>query len=145
MKSEPEAYSISDLERDRWTWWEGVRNYQARNNMVKMEVGDRVLFYHSNAKPPGVAGLAKVMKRAYPDRFARDSSSKYFDPKATKDNPRWEMVDVEFEAKFPDVVGLDRIKATESLADMVLVNNSRLSVQPVKKREFEVIAKMGGC
>lgn len=145
MKSEPEAYSIGDLERDRITWWEGVRNYQARNNMVQMKVGDRVLFYHSNAKPPGVAGLARVVKEAYADHFARDASSKYFDPKSTEDNPRWQMVDVEFEAKFTDVVGLDRIKENESLADMVLVNNSRLSVQPVKKREFGIIAKMGGC
>ena len=142
MKTEPDVYSVSDLEKDGTTCWEGVRNYQARNNMVKMRLGDSVLFYHSNAKPPGVAGIATVVKEVYPDHFARDSKSKYFDPKATDENPRWQMVDLGFAAKFDETVGLDRIKATKALADMVLVNNSRLSVQPVRKSEFDLIKKM---
>jgi predicted RNA-binding protein with PUA-like domain len=142
MKSEPDVYSVSDLKKDGTTYWEGVRNYQARNNMVKMRVGDGVLFYHSNAKPPGVAGLARVVKEVYPDHFARDPKNKYFDPKSTDENPRWQMVDVGFEEEFAGIVGLDRIKATKALNDMVLVNNSRLSVQPVKKSEFDLIKKM---
>ena len=144
MKTEPDVYSVSDLEKDGTTCWEGVRNYQARNNMVKMRLGDSVLFYHSNAKPPGVAGIATVVKEVYPDHFARDSKSKYFDPKATAENPRWQMVDLGFMAKFDETVGLDRIKATTALAAMVLVNNSRLSVQPVRKSEFDLIKKMSG-
>jgi predicted RNA-binding protein with PUA-like domain len=142
MKSEPDVYSVSDLEKEKTTCWEGVRNYQARNNMVKMQVGDKVFFYHSNAKPPGVAGIAKVVKEVYPDHFAQDPKSKYFDAKATKENPRWQMVDVGFEEKFPEIVGLDRIKATKALSEMVLVKSSRLSVQPVRKTEFDLIRKM---
>ena len=97
MKSEPGCYSIDDLQNDGITQWEGVRNYQARNFMMKdMSIGDEVLFYHSNAKPPGIAGLATVCKRAYPDYFALDDQSKYFDPKATPEKPIWHMVDVKF-------------------------------------------------
>ena len=98
MKSEPDVYSIDDLEKEGSTSWEGIRNYQARNNMQSMKVGDEVLFYHSNAKPPGIAGLASVSKQAYPDHFAFDSGHKYHDPKSSKDNPRWFMVDIEFVA-----------------------------------------------
>ncbi len=144
MKSEPDVYSIQDLQREKTTCWEGVRNYQARNNMIKMRVGDRVLFYHSNAKPPGVAGLATVVKEAYPDHFAFNEDSKYFDAKSSKDNPRWQMVDVGFEAVFPHPVGLNTIKATAALKSMVLVNSSRLSVQPVTKSEYDRICKMAG-
>jgi predicted RNA-binding protein with PUA-like domain len=143
MKSEPHVYSIEDLERDGKTYWEGVRNYQARNNMQKMSVGDTVLFYHSQAKPPGVAGVAKVVNEAYPDHFAFDKKHKYFDPKSDPDDPRWYMVDVEFVEKFDDVVPLSVIKDTPALSDMVLVKNSRLSVQPVRKAEFDRVLKMG--
>ena len=89
MKSEPDVYSIDDLKRDGSTCWEGVRNYQARNLMREMEVGDSVLFYHSNAKPPGVAGLARVARTAYPDHFAWEPGHKYHDPKSTPEEPRW--------------------------------------------------------
>jgi len=144
MKSEPDVYSIDDLERDGSTHWEGVRNYKARNNMKSMSVGDEVLFYHSNAKPPGVAGIARVCKEAYPDKFQFDKKSKYFDPKSNPDDPRWYLVDVEFVAKAEHVVGLPEIKAAAALADMELVRYGRLSVQSVKKAEFDRVKKMAG-
>src|SRR5262245_13047029 len=102
MKSEPEAYSIHDLAREptQTTHWDGVRNYQARNFMRAMRVGDRVLFYHSNAEPPAVAGTAAVVRTAYPDFTALDPADTHYDPKATQENPIWEMVDVRFERVF---------------------------------------------
>ncbi|MBT8396905.1 MAG: EVE domain-containing protein [Gemmatimonadetes bacterium] len=144
MKSEEDVYSIRDLERDGSTCWEGVRNYEARNLMRdKMRVGDGVLFYHSNAKPPGVAGIARVSKRAYPDHYAFDKKNPYFDPKSDPENPRWFMVDVEFVEAFPDVVPLDEIRAAPELAEMALLKKLRLSVQPVTKEEFGILRKMG--
>ena len=144
MKSEETVYSIHDLEADGTTWWEGVRNYEARNLMRdQMKVGDEVLFYHSNAKPPGVAGLARVVREGYPDRFAFDKKSRYFDAKSDPDNPRWVMVDVEFVESFAGVVSLEEIKATNTLGKMALVNRARLSVQPLTKEEYQIIRKMG--
>jgi len=144
MKSEEDVYSIRDLEKDGTTWWEGVRNYEARNLMRdKMKIGDDVLFYHSNAKPPGVAGLARITKGAYPDHFAFDKKNPYYDPKSDPENPRWLMVDVEFIEAFPEIVALNDIKARLELAEMVLVKRARLSVQPVTRAEFQVIRKMG--
>ena len=144
MKSEPDVYSIDQLKKDGKTCWEGVRNYSARNHMKAMSVGDRVLFYHSNANPPGVAGIAEVVQEAYPDNYAWKKNSKYFDEKSTKDNPRWFMVDVGFVEKLPREVSLEEIKATASLKDMVLVKRGRLSVQPVAAKEFQTIVKMAG-
>ena len=144
MKSEPDTYSIDDLERDGSTHWEGIRNYKARNNMRDMKVGDEVLFYHSNAKPPGVAGLARVKKEAYPDHFAFDEKSKYYDAKSDRDDPRWSMVDIEFVAKADEVLGLPEIKEDAKLADMELVRYGRLSVQSVKKAEFDRVKKLAG-
>lgn len=159
MKSEPGVYSIDDLRRDKKTCWEGIRNYRARNYIRDMKKGDRVLFYHSNAKPSAVVGLAKVVRESYPDLYALDRSSKYYDPRAAgtagtagtagaagaaADNPRWFMVDVGFERKFPVSVSLAAIKASPQLEKMVLVNNSRLSVQPVTEREFELVLGMAG-
>ncbi len=143
VKSEPGTYSIDDLEKDGSTSWEGVRNYQARNHIKTMKKGDRVLFYHSSAKPPGVAGIAEIVKEAYPDAFALKKGHDYYDPKSTKDDPIWFMIDVGFVEKFPELVPLDTIKQTKELADMVLVKRSRLSVQPVEKAAFERIVKMG--
>ncbi len=143
MKTEPGVYSIDDLERDGYTWWEGVRNYSARNNMKAMRVGDEVLFYHSMAKPPGVAGIARVCKEAYPDHFAFDPEERYYDPKSDPAKPRWYMVDVEFVEKFPEVVPLKDIRQVSKLDGMVLVNNPRLSVQPVREEEFEIVRAMG--
>ena len=146
MKSEEDAYSIRDLEGEGTTCWEGVRNYEARNLMRdQMRVGDEVLFYHSNAKPPGVAGLARVVREAYPDHFAFDENSPYFDPNSDSQNPRWIMVDVEFVEAFAEVVSLDEIRGQSGLSDMVLVNRARLSVQPVTKDEFQIIRRLGGA
>jgi len=144
MKSEEDVYSIRDLERDDSTCWEGVRNYEARNLMRdRMKVGDEVLFYHSNAKPPGVAGVARIVREGYPDSYAFDKESPYHDPKSNPDDPRWFMVDVEFVEAFEEVVSLGEIKAAAELQDMVLVKRARLSVQPVSKKEFQVIRRMG--
>jgi predicted RNA-binding protein with PUA-like domain len=145
MKSEPDAYSIDDLARDGATSWEGVRNYKARNNMREMNVGDEVLFYHSNAKPPAVVGIAKVCKEAYPDPFQFDRKSRYFDLKSDPDDPRWDLVDVEFVAKLVRPVTLPDIKADDKLADMELVRYGRLSVQSVRKAQFDRIKKKGGA
>lgn len=144
MKSEPNTYSIDDLERDGRTHWEGVRNYQARNLMREMEEGDRVLFYHSNASPPAVVGLARVVREAYPDHTARDPDSPYHDPKATEDDPRWYMVDIEYVDTLPEPVPLADLKSAEGLEDMVVTQRSRLSVQPVEPDEFEIVVGMGG-
>ncbi|NNK49056.1 MAG: EVE domain-containing protein [Gemmatimonadetes bacterium] len=143
MKSEPEVYSIDDLERDGSTCWEGVRNYQARNLMREMEVGDPVLFYHSNAKPPGVAGLARVSRAAYPDHFSWEAGHKYFDPKSAADEPRWWMVDVEYVGTLNHFVPLDDLKAEPGLENMVVTKRSRLSVQPVRPEEYDIVARMG--
>lgn len=144
MKSEPEVFSIDDLARDGTTSWEGVRNYKARNNMKSMSVGDEVLYYHSNAKPPGVAGIARVCREAYPDPFQFDRKSKYFDAKSKPDDPRWCMVDIEFVAKAEEPVGLPEIKADAALVDMELVRYGRLSVQSVRKSEFDRVKRMAG-
>jgi predicted RNA-binding protein with PUA-like domain len=144
MKSEPSAFSIDDLERDGVTSWEGVRNFQARNFIRDdMRVGDRVLFYHSNANPAGVAGLARVARAAYPDPAARDAKSDYFDPRASAEDPRWFMVDVEFEERFPALVSLDALRQTPGLEKMLVINRSRLSVQPVTGDEFQIVVRLG--
>jgi predicted RNA-binding protein with PUA-like domain len=145
MKSEPGTYSISDLERDGSTCWDGVRNYQARNMMRDdMKVGDLVLFHHSSAKPAGVAGVARVSREAYPDDTAFDPRSRYHDPKSSPDDPRWMMVDVEFVERFAEVVSLDELRATEGLEEMgVLRRGNRLSVMPVTGAEFRIVRKLG--
>ena len=144
MKSEPDVYSIDDLERDGKTFWEGVRNYQARNFMRdEMRPGDPVLFYHSNADPPGVAGVARVASAGYPDPAARDPRSDYFDPKASDADPRWFMVDVEFAEVFPRFVSLDDLRAAPGLEKMLVINKSRLSVQPVTPEEFAIVVRLG--
>ena len=144
MKSEPGVYSIDDLERDRSTAWEGVRNYKARNNLKAMKRGDEVLFYHSSANPPGVAGIARVCKEAYPDPFQFRKGHHYFDAKSDPDDPRWFLVDVEFVAKLGPVVDLPTIKADPALAGMELVRYGRLSVQSVTKAEFDRVTRLGG-
>ncbi len=147
MKSEPDVYSIEDLERDGSTCWEGVRNYKARNNMKAMEIGDEVLYYHSNAKPPGVVGIARVRREAYPDHHAFDPEHHYHDPKSDPDDPRWFMVDIEFVSKIDDVdepLSLQTVKDDPKLADMELVRYGRLSVQSVKKSEFDRVKKLAG-
>jgi predicted RNA-binding protein with PUA-like domain len=145
MKSEPDVFSIDDLQKKGTSLWDGVRNYQARNFMTQsMKVGDTVLFYHSNANPSGVVGLAKVHAPAEPDPSQFDKKSEYYDPKATPEKPRWFCITVKFDQKFKKEVALDEIKKTKSLKNMILVNRSRLSVQPVLETEFKTICKMGG-
>ena len=145
MKCEPEAYTIEDLERDGTTTWEGVRNFQARNMMRDdMKVGDGVLFYASNAEPSGVTGVAEVAREGYPDSYAFQKGHKYFDPKSDPANPTWYMVDVRFVEKFPAIVSLAELKATQGLETMVVTQKgSRLSVQPVTRKEYEIVLKLG--
>lgn len=143
MKSEPEVFSIDDLERDGSTPWDGVRNYKARNNMRAMKVGDGVLFYHSNANPPAVVGVARVSKAAYPDPTQFDKKSKYYDARSDPDDPRWDHVDVEFVSKLAHAVPLSDVKEDPNLRDMELVRYGRLSVQSVTKEQFEYVKKMG--
>lgn len=146
VKSEPNAYSIDDLlsEEDQVAEWDGVRNYAARNTMRdEMQVGDGVLFYHSNAKPTAVVGYATVVKSGYPDHTAWDPESEHPDPRSTPDNPVWFMVDIKGEAKFRNPVTLQDIKGNPVLQEMVLVKNSRLSVQPVTNKEWKVILTLG--
>jgi predicted RNA-binding protein with PUA-like domain len=144
MKTEPDSYSIDDLQRDGRTFWSGVRNYQARNFMRDtMEVGDPVLFYHSGAEPPGVVGIARVVRAGYPDHTARDPDSKGFDPKASDEEPRWYMVDVAFEERFPRLVSISTLRDTPGLEGMPVINKSRLSVQPVTEEEFRIVTELG--
>ena len=146
VKSEPADYSFDDLrgEEDQTAEWDGVRNYQARNNMRDlMKVGDGVLFYHSQTKPMAVVGTAVVVKEGYPDDTAWDPDSQHPDPKSTPDKPVWYMVDIKADRKFANPVTLEMIKAMSGLDKMVLVNNSRLSVQPVTAGEWETIVEAG--
>lgn len=146
MKSEPDVYSLDQLKKDKTTWWGGVRNYQARNYMMKnMQVGDLVLFYHSNAEPPGVAGLAQITKLAAPDESQFDKKSEYFDPKATKEKPIWFCVQVGAPQSFKHYVSLNELRENPKLKDMVVLQKgSRLSVQPVMEKDFLEVKKMGG-
>ncbi|MBL8141857.1 MAG: EVE domain-containing protein [Acidobacteria bacterium] len=145
MKCEPDAYTIDELARDGQTSWEGVRNYQARNFMRdQMQVGDGVLFYASNADPSGVTGLAEVCRAGYPDASALKKGSDYHDPKSTPEAPIWFMVDIRFVERFKAIVSLETLKATPGLdAMMVTQKGSRLSVQPVTKAEFDIVARLG--
>ena len=145
MKVEPSAYSIDDLARDGSTSWEGVRNYQARNLIRdEMQEGDSVLFYASSANPSGVTGLAEIARAAYPDACAWKKGHTYFDAASTADKPVWYSVDVRFVERFPGIVSLDTLKSTPGLEEMVVTKKgSRLSIQPVTKREFEIVSKLG--
>lgn len=147
MKSEPDVFSFEDLKKrpKKTEPWNGVRNYQARNFMRdEMSPGDLILFYHSSCEVPGVAGIAKVASSAYPDATQFDSKSEYFDPKATKENPRWFLVDVMFEKDLKTYVSLEELKKHQSLQGMrLLQKGNRLSILPVTKDEFELIVKLG--
>lgn len=146
MKNEPDTYSLDDLKRDGVYVWDGVRNYQARNYMKDMKQGDLILYYYSNAKPSGAAGVAKVIKEAYADPSQFNKKSQYFDPKATRENPRWVAVDVAFVEKFSDVISLETLKVSPFFTDMLVVKRGmRLSVQPVSKKHFERIIQMGSA
>ena len=143
FKSEPSDYSFEDLINDKETEWEGIRNYQARNFIRdKIKIGDEILFYHSMISTPHVVGIAKVTSKAYPDFFALDKAHKYYDPKSSEENPRWFMVDIKAVRKLDNIVTLKSIKNNKLLNDMVLVNNSRLSIQPVTDKEWDLIINM---
>lgn len=144
MKSEPDVFSIEDLRKKKHSDWDGVRNYQARNFMRdEMRVGDLVLFYHSNAEPSGVAGIARVSRESHPDPTQFDKKSEYHDPKATLEKPIWMMVEVEFVKAFAQVLPLEQLKKEKALAKMPLVQKgTRLSVMPVTEAEWKAILKL---
>lgn len=145
FKSEPTTFSIDDLKKAprQTTCWEGVRNYQARNFLRSMKVEDLGFFYHSNADPPAIVGIIEVVKSAYPDPFALDPKSQYFDPRSTPDSPRWSLVDVRFVKKFPQALSLDQLRTIKGLEKMELLRKgSRLSVQPVRPEEWERVLRI---
>lgn len=144
MKSEPDTYSIDDLARDGRTHWDGIRNYQARN-MIRDEMrpGDLAFFYHSSCEVPAVAGVMKIASKAYPDPTQFDRKSKYYDSKSTKEEPRWFVVDVEFERKLSRPVTLAEIREKKSLSDFRLVKRgNRLSVFPVSAKHWNIVQRL---
>lgn len=147
MKTEPDVFSIQDLRKKGRSPWDGVRNYTARNFMKDdMAVGDLVLFYHSNATPPGVAGVARVCSETYPDPTQFDPKSEYYDPKSKVEQPRWWLIDVEFVEQLPTFLPLPFLREAPELADMVLLRKGmRLSVQPVSKPHFKWILRAAGA
>ena len=147
MKSEPDAFSIDDLQSapGQTTSWDGVRNYQARNFLRQMKVDDRVFFYHSSCKEVGIVGLATVVRTAHPDTSAFDPDDDHYDPKSRPEDPTWFMVDIAFERKLGGVVSLAALKANPKLADFALTRRgNRLSVMPVTTAEWREVLKMAG-
>ena len=145
MKCEPAAYTIDDLKIDKRTSWEGVRNYQARNFMRdRMQIGDDVLFYASNAEPSGVTGLARIARAGYVDEYQFKPGHKYFDSDSSYEKPLWFMVDIDFVERFPGTLPLETLKHTTGLEKMMVIKKgSRLSVQPVSKSEYDIVVKLG--
>jgi predicted RNA-binding protein with PUA-like domain len=145
MKTEPSCYSIDDLQKQKVGMWDGVRNYMARNYMRTMQVGDRVLFYHSSAEVIGVVGVATVAREAYPDPTQFDPKTDHYDPKSTKEKPRWDVVDVAFVEKFKNPITLAALKNDPSFKDMLVVQQGmRLSVQPVSDKHYGKIIQLAG-
>ncbi len=146
MKSELDVYPYAQLVADGSTHWDGVRNYQARNMMRDvMKIGDLVLFYHSNCKPPHVAGVARVCKEGYPDHTSWDATSNYHDPKSTPESPRWFMVDIEPVIELPNTVPLQSVRDNPACENMLLIRRGqRLSIQPVENTDFDTILSMSG-
>ena len=146
MKSEPDAFSIDNLEKVGTEPWNGVRNYQARNFMRDgMQVGDGILFYHSNCAVPGIAGVAKVASKAYPDETQFDRKSDYYDPKATREEPRWMLVDVAFERKLKRVIPLEEIRQhADRLGEGFALTSkgTRLSVMPVTAAQWKLLLSL---
>lgn len=145
LKSEPSTFSIDDLRQlpNRTTYWDGVRNYQARNFLRMMAAGDHVLFYHSNADPPAVVGIAKVVKTAYPDPTQFDKKNKHYDPASKPSQPRWDMVDIAYVRRFRRPLTLDELRKEAKLKGMILLQRgSRLSVQPVSPLEWQHIMNL---
>lgn len=146
LKSEPDAFSLSDLQKEKVSPWTGVRNYTARNNMRDlMKIGDKILFYHSSCEPPHIAGFAKVASAPYPDPTQFDPKSGYYDPKSKKEKPTWILVDIAFVKKAKKILTLEEAKNDPKLKDMLLVQKGqRLSVQPVSKEHYDYIEKLIG-
>lgn len=145
MKSEPSAFSIDDLMRapKQITCWDGVRNYQARNFIRNMAIGDQVLFYHSNADPPAIVGMAAVVRTAYPDPTQFDKRDTHYDSASDPNQPRWDMVDIKFVRKFPRALSLEELRKDTKLKGMILLKKgSRLSVQPVTAPEWQRVVEM---
>lgn len=145
LKSEPNVYSIDDLRHDGFTCWDGVRNYQARNFMRdQMKIGDLALFYHSNAKPPGIAGVCRVIQTGLVDPSAFDTHSTYYDSKSKPEKPRWITVEVEFVEKFHHLVTLNELKKYPVFSTLPLVQRgSRLSIMPIHEEQFHFIRELG--
>ncbi len=144
MKSEPDVYSITDLERDPEEIWDGVRNYQARNFLREMAVGDQAFFYHSNTKPPGIVGLMKIIEADIVDPTQFDESSKYYDPKSDPEAPRWRTVKVGYVETFKKLITLDTLKETFSPEELrVVKRGNRLSVMPVDEPIAQRLLEMG--
>ncbi len=144
MKSEPDAYSIDDLERDRREPWDGIRNYQARN-MIRddMRVGDEIFFYHSSCKEPGIVGIARVASKPYPDPTQFDPESRYFDPKSDPDDPRWCLVDVEFVRRLARTITLTELKDQPELDGLLVARRgNRLSIMPVSSAHWARILEL---
>jgi predicted RNA-binding protein with PUA-like domain len=143
FKSEPDGYSLEHLRKDHTTPWSGVRNYQARNNMIEMHVGDLGLFYHSSIAEPAAVGICRVSKRAYPDQTAFDKSGEYFDPRSTPEKPLWMNVEVEYVETLPRPVTIAMMRADPRLVGMALLKKGqRLSVQPVMPHEWKIILEL---
>jgi predicted RNA-binding protein with PUA-like domain len=150
FKSEPHEFSLEDLQKEpgKTAMWDGIRNYQARNLLRdQVKKGDQVFFYHSNAKPSGIVGIAEVVRTAYPDPTQFDRKSKYHDARSSKENPRWICVDIRFKKALKRLVSLNELKEAgnkrgSALKNMVLLKNSRLSIQPIEEKEWKAILKM---
>ncbi len=147
VKTEPESFSIDDLASSpgKTTCWDGVRNYQARNYLREMKLGERVLVYHSSTDPMAIVGVATVARESYPDHTAWDKKDPHYDPKSTNDSPVWFMVDLKLEQTFKQPITLEALRGVAALKEMELLRRgSRLSVQPVRKSEFDAILKLAG-
>ena len=143
IKSEPTSYSIDDLKKDKRTAWTGVRNYQARNFMMQMKMGDEVIFWHSSAEVIGAAGIAKVCSQPYPDEYQFDKKSDYYDKLSTKAKPRWYLVDFCFVKKLKKIISLEEIKTDKKLSGiMVAKPGIRLSVQPISKPHYQHLIRL---
>lgn len=144
MKSEPTSFSFDDLVRSKHSTnhWDGVRNYQARNYMRAMRVGDKVFFYHSSCEHPSIMGIAEVVQEAYPDPTQFDPHDSHYDPNAVRDKPIWDMVDIRAVKAFRSPITLGMLRKAKGLEKMVLLRRgSRLSVQPVTPQEWKIIVK----
>ena len=144
MKSEPEAYSIKDLEKEGETLWDGIRNYQARNFMRSMEIGDQAFFYHSNTKPPGIVGLMEIIETNLIDPFQFDETSKYFDKKSNLNKPRWDCVKTKYICEFKNMISLKELSETYTSEELNLVRKgNRLSIMPIKNNiAIELLKKL---